>query len=265
MICASRLTLTGPIAGLGNNPANASESPTPISIRIRQPTVVNPAEDTLDESHGGYSTDCLDVEGYSPHDGNQPSDHISSIYAGYLPESQYSHHPPPEYFLHSTPGQNDTEENYLPPRPSSPALSVRPPSVADSVVSRVHRASRPTTRGRRSSPMSNAPRRRAVSPSPAPTCRNVSEAPPDISVPELPLPKSRTSGEPIRHGHASNVVTLFESPASPPPKSGLRPMIGIDRYEKHRMVTVENVMKSHVCPPLTIQFMRWVFGSGFGK
>lgn len=51
-------------------------------------------------------------------------------------------------------------------------------------------------------------------------------------------------------------MTIGFDQLPPPPIGRLRPMIGIDRYEKHSMVTVENVVKTHVCPPVTTHFTR---------
>jgi hypothetical protein len=129
-------------------------------------------------------------------------------------------------------------------RCSSPA-----PSIVASVTSQVYHASRPASRVRRPSPMRNTSHRRARSSTPASARQSVHDAPP-----ELPQPDSQTS-ESIHRGRPSTAVSF--GPILPAPsKDRLRPMIGIDRYEKHKMVVVEDVINPHVFPPVTAQFMR---------
>ena len=284
VICASRLppplTVT-PIAG-GDSESPVIASPSPVSIQIRGPTILNPA-DILEESNGN-NTDHLDAEGWgrgpisgspdfsgyhkepdhiridlpshregstssSPVTPSRPNSTHSSRYSyrptsqysgfrpGDLPWSQYSHHPPSEHSYRSPPSLNGAESaarGYLAerpsPRPSSPARSARPPSIAGSVSSRVYRVSRPITRVRRPSPMANAPLHGDRSPTPASFLQSVHETRSDVSGPEPPQPESRATA--------------------------LRPMIGIDRYEKHKMVTVEIIDKNNVCSPVTTQFPR---------
>ena len=67
---------------------------------------------------------------------------------------------------------------------------------------------------------------------------------------------------PSEHSHRSpsnlNSAELVEFgpiPA-PSPKGILRPTVGIDRYEKHKMVIVEEGAKSYACPPVTTEFLR---------
>ena len=75
------------------------------------------------------STGQEDPSSDSPVIPSLPASHPPSQYAGYCPPSQYSHHPP-------------SGDSYR----SAPHLSS--PSVAGSITSRVHRASRPATRVR---------------------------------------------------------------------------------------------------------------------
>jgi len=181
-------------------------------------------------------------------------------HGGHRPPSQYSHHPPSEYSYRSPRNLDGAEaaaRGYLhgPPstRPSSPAPSVRPPSIAGSVTSQVYRASRPTTRVPRPSPMRNTSRIRRRPPTPASVRQSVHEAPPEF--PELPQPGSRTSGS-IHRDRPS--TTTGPGPVLPPPESEgrLRPMVGIDRYERHMAVVVDDVPHHHVAPPVTTQFVR---------
>ena len=297
VICASRLPppLT-PIAG-GDTPI---ASPTPISIQVRHPTILN-TEDTLYETRENQSTEHLGVNSYfleesgsisrSPDSAGQhhepepihavmsPHREVHTSYHPYppvipsRPHSQYSHRPPSQYSVHRPPSQYShrpasqysyrsppnvsgaeaAARGYLhaPPstRPSSPALSIHPPSVAGSDASHVYRASRPTTRVRRPSPMRNTSQRRARSSTPASTRQSVHDPPPPVP-PEHPQPESRTSiSIPDRHSAAAN------SEQALPLKDTLRPMIGIDRYENHKAVTIEDVLRTHICPPATTQFV----------
>ena len=293
VICASRLPppLT-PIIG-GDAPIIAS--PTPISIRVRQPTILSP-EDSVDEPLENGVAGHRTIDGYFLEEGRQTSgppnsaDHDdecdsmrpggfasnSSVIpsrppsqcsyrpvskcAGYRTGSHHSHRPSsdhPNNYPTNLSGAEAAARGYLTipslPRPSSPALSVRPPSIAGSVASYVYRASRPSSRVRRPSPMGNAPRRRDRSLTPAPVHQSVDDIVPDI---REPRPESRAG---YIHRERHNLAISF-GPSPPSPQKGkLRPMIGIDRYEKHKNIIVESVVNNHVCPPVTTQFVRWVF------
>ena len=304
VICASRLPpspLT-PIAG-GDTPSIASPSE-PISIEVRQPTILNP-EDILEESHESNS-DRLGGAGYflgrrrsnsrspdfthyhdepspirvvphlnreesissSPVTPSRPDSILSSRYSSHT-ASQYggsrpgywseSHRLPSGHPYHSSPSLNGAESaarGYLherpSPRPSSPAQS-----VAGSVTSRVYRGSRITTRVRRPSPMAHTPRRGDRPPTPASVRPSVHETHPDVPVPELPQPEPRTAGS--LHRDRNSVAVSPDPSTAPPPEGVLRPAIGIDRYEKKKMVVIEDVIKHHVCLPVTTKFVRWVF------
>jgi len=231
------------LTSIADDDAPAIVSPTPISIQIRQPTILN-IEDTLYETHENHGTEQLGADDrflgesrpvsrspdsighhHEPHTSHTPgilsrphSQHSHcppSQYPIHRPSSQYSHRSASQYSYHSPPNPNGAQaaaRGYLhaPPstRPSSPALSIPPPSVAGSDTSHVYRDSRPTTRVRRSPPMRNTSQRRARSSTPASARRSV-----------------------------------------------LRPMIGIDRYENHRAVTIEDSLRTHICSPVTTQFV----------
>ena len=311
VICASRLPhpLT-PIPG-GDTPIAS-----PISIQVRHPTILSPA-DTVDESHENHNSGHLGIDGYfleasgpisrspdsasyrhepesihvilpphredytsnspvtpsrplsensyhptSQHPGYRPP----SQYSGYRPSSQYSH-PPPSQHSYRSPAYLDGAEaaargyHKAPPstRSTSPALSVHAPSVrapsvyapsfTGSVASHVYRASRPTARVRRPLPTRNPSQQGARSSTPASARQSVHNAPP-----ELPQPEPRTSGS-IHRDRLSMGVSF--GPVSPvTPKDRLRPMIGIDRYEKHKEVVIEEVFNPYVSPPVTTQFVR---------
>ena len=291
VICASRFPppLT-PITG-GDTPI---ASPTPISIQIRHPTILDP-EDTVYETHETPSGDFLGVDGYFL-EGNRPisrslgsptyheaesirivlplhqedrgsdspvipsqsisqhSGRSASQYSVYRPQSRYSIRPPSQCSNHShLSGAEAAARGYLhaPPYPgrSSPVPSVRPGSIAASVSSRVHRASRPRTRVPRPSPMRNTSKQRGRSPTPASPPQSAHDIPP-----ELPQPESRSSGTLYPDCPST---TLSVGPASLGPLAdGLRPMVGIDRYEKQKKFVIEEVTYSHVSPPVTTEFLR---------
>ena len=300
VICASRFPppLT-PIPG-GDTPI---ASPTPISIQVRQPTILNPA-DTLYETHENYSNEHLGVDGYflegsgpisrsldsaAHHDEPEdihvvipshreehvvnhpviPSRPPSRPHSGYShrptsqnsaqrPPSHYSHRPH-SFYSHYSPsylnGAEAAAHGYGHPNvPPSPSCStpVRAPSIAGSVASRAHRAPRPTTRVPRPSPMRNASRRRRPSTS-ASTRKSVHDAPP-----EHPQPESRTSVS-IHSDRHSMAVSFGPALPTLEPGDRLRPMIAVDRYEKQKEVVIDDVINPHTFPPVTTQFVRWVF------
>ena len=99
--------------------------------------------------------------------------------------------------------------------------------------------------------MTSVPRRGDTPPTPSLIYQGVHDARLDVPIPGHPQPESQSLG--------SVHSVSFDPSLSPLPKGKLRPMVGVDRYEKHKMVTVEKVVKKHVCPPVTTQFLRWVF------
>ena len=102
--------------------------------------------------------------------------------------------------------------------------------------------------------MPNAPRRGDRSRTPVSVRRSVHEIHPDVPVPELPQPESRTT-ESVSRDRNSVAVSFGPLPA-PQPQGKLRPMIGIDRYEKQKDVIVTEVDQNPVCPPVTTEFIR---------
>ena len=242
VICASRLP--PPFTSIAGGDTPVIASPSAISIEVRQPAILNP-EDALGESYEDGSTDNGDVDDYFQAK--------NSPIPGSPGFTNHSCHPPPNLN-----GAESAARGYLherpPPRSPSPALSARTPSVVSSVASRVYRASRPTTRVRMPSPMANVPRHGERSFTPISVHQSVHGTCPGVFVPEFPRPDSRTTGS-VHHDRSSVAVSSGSS-LPPPPKGRLRPMVGINRYEKHKMVAVENVVKNHVCPPVTTQFLR---------
>ena len=240
-------------------------SPIPISIQIRHPTIPT---DAVHETHENHNHELLGVGGYfladsgpilrapdfptyhdepesihvvlPPHgEDHAPSDVVITNLPASRPLSQYSHRPDLRY---SAP---------RPPGCSSPTsfVSIRPPSVAGSTTSRVYRASRPTTRVPRPSPMRGGSRRWARSSTPVSARQSMPHVPSDL------LRSEPQATESIRHGHPSTAVSF--GPALPvPQKDRLRPMIGIDRYEKQKAVVIEDEVHRHVSPPVTTRFGR---------
>lgn len=274
-ICASRLpptTLT-PIVS-GDTPVISSR--TPVSIQVRKATILDP-EDPLYETQEDHSPDHLGVDGHHPEGSSaisrshNPTGHHGEYEYAHAtlpqgredptssslvipsrpnsrPPSRHSHRPPSEYSYRSPSyltGAEAAAQGYLhgPPSPG-------PSSVAGSVASQVYRAPRPTTRVRMPSPMRNTSRRRARPATPVSGHQSVHEVPPEV--PALSQTEPRISIS-IHHGPRSTVVSI--GPATNP-RGRLRPMIGVDRYEKHKIVVIEDAIKTHVFPPVTTQFVR---------
>ena len=292
VICTSKLPPPLPSIPGGDTPI---VSPTPISIQVRHPTISSP-RDAIQETHENPNRDLLNVDSYflegsgqisrspdSPTFHHEPeSIHIVSPidqeghgfhppvtpsrpisqYSGrsisqhsiYRPQSQYSTRPPSHYSNRShLNGAEVAARGYLnaPPLPgrSSPVQSIRPPSIAGSVSSHVYRAPRPKTRVARPSPMRNASKHRARSSTPASPRHSLDEVPP-----ELPQLEPRTS-ESLHPQRPSTTVSF--APASPaPPEVILRPMVGIDRYEKVKKVVIEEKVHPHICSPVTTIFVQ---------
>jgi len=285
VICASRFPppLT-PIVG-GDTPI---ASPTPVSIQVRQPTILN-REDTVCEAQDNHGREYLGVDGYflegiepisrstdSPtlhHEPESihaaPPSHRENRGPNYpvIPSrpisqhsghsgSQYSYRPqpryPPSHYSNRShlSGAEAAARGYLnaPPGCSSPVPSVRPGSVTGSVSSRVYRASRPKTRVPRPSPMRNASKRRPRSSTRTSPRHSLHGAPP-----EPPRPESGTS-ESLHRDRPSTTVS-FDPALLAPQKDRLRPIVGIDRYEKQRVV-IEDVINTHIFPPVTTEFVR---------
>jgi len=201
-----------------------------------------------------------DHESHSPVIPSRPisqySGHSGSQYSVYRPQSQYSIRPPSQYSNRSYHnGAEAAARGYLhappPPLPgrSSPIQSNRPPSIANSVASRVYRASRPRTRVARPSPMRNTSKHRARSSTPASSRHSLHEVPP-----EVPQLEPRTSGSP--HPQRERPSTTVSFVPADPPKDRLRPMVGVDRYEKAKKVIIEDKIHPHVYPPVTTEFVR---------
>ena len=288
-ICASQFPPPlSPIAG-GDTPI---ASPTPISIQVRHPTILNPA-DTVYETHDDHSSEHLGVDGYflegsrpilrSPdsvrhHHAEPESIHTTtpphredntsnspvipsrppsrpSQYS-YRSPSQYSHRPPSRLSYRSPSyldGAEVAARGYLNAPPSlarsTPAPSAHAPSVAGSAPSQVHHASRPSSRVRMPWPIRDTSRHEVRPSTPTSTRQSVHNAPA-----VLPRPESRASGS-IHRDRPSTAVSSG-SVSLAPPKERLRPMIGIDRYNKQKQVVVQKVINSHISSPVTTQFVR---------
>ena len=290
VICASRFppTLT-PIAG-GDTPIT---SPIPASIQVRQPRTSS-HEDAACETHENHSQERSNVDpmggglivgspdstGYRrepepihailpPHREDSASPIIpfrppsqysyrsTSQYSVHRSPSQYSRRPPSQHPYHSPPNLNGAEaaareyfDGSQSPRCSSPVPSVYPPSVAAAGASQVYHASRPISQVRRLQQMRNPPRRRVEFPTVAPNHHGIHDPPP-----ELPRPESRTSGSIHRHRPDAKVTDpghVLQAPS----KGKLRPMVGIDRYEKQKAIVIEAVVNLHIASPVTTQFTR---------
>ena len=290
VICASRMPpqLT-PIAG-GNTPVIAS--PTPI-FRIRGATILD-SEDLLHEPPEVYSNDHLGVDGSyldgsgtisrlhssprhrddheyihpippqnredsTPNSPVMPPRPVSRPHSwhhpAYRPRSQPQHARPPSAYSFRSPshlnGAEVAARGYLhaPPSPKPSSLApTRPPSVAGSTY--VYRAPTPTPRVRRPSPMRNMSQRTDRPPTLISIGQNVLEVPPDVP----PLPQSQSRISVSVHLDTHSTVVNFERAENP--EGGLRPMIGIDRYGKHRAVVVERQVYTYILAPVTTDFVR---------
>jgi hypothetical protein len=276
VICASRLPPPRihppptPITG-GDTPVITSPT-VPISIQARRPTILDPG-DPLYETQENYSNEHPNVNSHNPEgSGSIPRSHNSAghhnegeytsssqysyrqpHHAGYPLPSQYPQRPSSVHSYRSALHLNGSEaaaRGYAPPssRPSSPACSLRPASIADSFTSQAYRAPRPTTRVRVPLPMRNVSRPRdRLS---APTLARLHEVPPEGP----PLPQSRSQTSVSIHPDPRGTVVSIGPILGP--QGTLRPMIGIDRYEIHKQVVIKDVVNTHIFTPVTTQFVR---------
>ena len=232
----------------GSRPISRSTGPPTIH---HEPEHIHVPLPPHQEDHGSHSPviPSRPISQYSGRSGSQ--------YSGYRAQSQYSIHPPSQYSNCShLNGAEAAARGYLdaptPQRRSSPAPSVRsarPGSIANSVSSRVYRAPRPKTRVARPSPMRNTSKHGARSSTPASPRHSVHDV-----RPELPQLEPRASGS-LHHERPSTTIS-FAPASSDPPKDRLRPMVGVDRYEKVKKVVIEDIVHPHVCPPVTTEFVR---------
>ena len=274
VICASRLP--------HRPPSLESDNETP-SIGIHRPTV-----DDIDDRHGYHMNSradhLLDANNLLPgrsqpisgpsnavtyheepdtidaplvpnrEDSTRPNSPGSGSSSPYHGEPQYPRRLTPGYSHRSPPDLDGAELaacGYLPSWPSASAQIFRPRSVAGSDSPHVYHASRPTTPVQRPYPMTNSPRRRNRSVTPASARRSAYEAPPDV-----PRPNRRKSqvAVPVSQDYSNTGISSY--PMSAPPEGRLRPMIGIDRYEKHKKIKIEETINQQEFPPVTTQFIR---------
>lgn len=249
VICVSRLPppLT-PIAG----DAPIIAAPRPISIQARQPTTSSNEDSLSYATPDDHNTRHRGVDGCFLEEGRQVSRSPDS--AGHHDKSESTHavlppnredltsdspvvpsrptaYPPSRYSYRSPPHLDSAEvavRGYLhappSPRPSSPGLSVHPPSITGSVTSQTDRTPRLVTRVR--TPFLELP--------------EPPQSEPRMSVSILPDPHSTT----VNFGPASNL------------KGRLRLMAAINRYENHKKIVVQNDIGRYICPPVTTQFVR---------
>lgn len=286
VICASQFPPSPTLIAGGDTPTSTLPTPGLTSIQVRQPETVNP-EDTVYETHENYNREHLDADPvggrpilqatgmslslstpscfhseritpFLPSLSNPPPQdpYRSTLqHPAYRSPSQFAYHPPPQH-PHHTPLNLDGAEvaarNYLDgsrsPRCSSPVASIYPRPVAAAGASQVYHASRPISQVRMLQQMRNPPRRRVEFPTSAPTHQGVRNPR------EFPPPEPRTSGS--IHCHRPDATTKPGRVLPAMSKGSLRPMVGIDRYEKHKAIVIEASINSHVSPPVTIQFVR---------
>ena len=204
-----------------------------------------------------YSATVLPNNSRPPSRSHRPVSPHGEYHLGYRPGSPYSHHSPSESTHHSLPYPNSAEgaasgSHLAPPLPGPPSSvrSTRTPSIASSVSSRVYSAPRPSTPLRTPYPITDPPRRRNRSPSPASTRRRVHGSP--LGAPEPHQAVHRIAGSVYRDSHS---VTASCRPSAAPPEGKLRTILGISRHEKHRKVEIEDTNENHVLPPVTTDFV----------
>ena len=187
---------------------------------------------------------------------HRPASLRSESRLGYRSGPQYPHRPPLESAHHSLPHLNGAEAAargslLAPPlsgHPSS-AQPTRTPSIASSTSARVYSAPRPSTPVRMPRPITDLPTRRDRSSTPASTRRRVHETPLGTSEPHQAL--HQTAGSVHRDSH--NVTAGFR-PSAALPEDKLRPMIAINRHEKHRKVEIEDASENPILLPVTTDF-----------
>lgn len=209
-------------------------SPTLISTQVRQPTIQNPP-DTTHETRQNHCNERLGVDGYF----TEESKPISRS-----PNPASHHHEPEPIHVVPSPHREDHAYNssVILSRPPSPSYMNNPEAAARGYLnappSSTCSTPRPTVEVRRST-------------TPASVRQSAHNAPP-----ELLQPESQTSVSTHSDHHS---VTVSFGPALPTLESGdrLRPMIGIDRYEKQKQKRmVINVINPCVFPPVTTHFVR---------
>ena len=276
VICASQLPpqLTS-IAG-GDTPQVVIDESPAIPIAVRRPTIDN----TPQEYHENNGADSPDVNDYKLSESEPISrspdtaprydepDPIEGAFSQNREEStsnspvtpsrnnarppSRSHRPASLHAEHHLGLPSEPQSSHRPLSESGyhspPYQSSRPPSVTSSTSSRVYRASGPFTPVRTPHPITDAPRRRNRPHTPASTRQEVHEEP--LDAPELREVVPQTSG----FSHHDRSATARPRPSTTPPGGGLRPMLGINRYEKNRKVTIEETSEIHVLPPVTTEF-----------
>ena len=227
-------------------------SRSPDSVRLHDEP--EPIEDVLsqnpEDSTSNSPATVSPSNSRPPSRSHRPASPHTEHRLGYLPGPQYSHRPPSESAHHPLPYLNGAEAAASGSLLVPPTQSTRPPSIASSVSSRVYSASKPFTPLRTPYPITDAPRRKNRSSTPASARRRVHEAP--LEAPELHQAVHHTSGSIHRDSHSA--TTSFR-PSTTLPEGPLRPMIAIARYEKHRKVKIEEASGNHVLLPITTEFV----------
>ena len=207
-------------------------SPTLISTQVRQPTIQTPP-DTVHETREYHYNERLGVDGYFLEESRPISRSPNP--------ASHQHEPEPIYIIPSPHREDHASNSVILSRPPSPSYMNNPEAAARGYLnappSSTCSTPRPTIEARRST-------------TPASVRQSAHNAPPVLLQPE-----SQTSVS--THGDRHSVAVSF-GPALPTPEAGdrLRPMIGIDRYEKQKMVVIENVINPHIFLPVTTKFVR---------
>ena len=194
-------------------------SPIPTQIRVCQSTILSP------EAHENHSHEHLGTDGYFLAESGQISR---------SPDSPTHHHESEPIHVVAPPhGEDHASSN-----PVTPPLSISQPlSVYSYRPDSQYSAHRAPSQYSYCSYLDGAEAAARGYTPPSPEC------------PEPRTPDSIDSSCP------STAISF--GPALPAPsKDRLRPMIGIDRYEKQKAIVVEDTVHRHVFPPVTTRFVR---------
>ena len=244
VICASRLPPPLTLVTGGDTPL-ANESPT-IPVAVQGPTI----DDTRQECHENDSADRSDVDNYM----------LSEIKPVSRSSDSVRHHDEPDP-IEDVLSQNREDSTQNCPATISPSNS-RPPSRSHRPAS-LHAEHR--LGYRTGSQHSHRPPSESAYYSPPYLSDREAAASGSVFVPpHLGPPSSTQSTRPASIVHQTTgsipasivhqTTGSIDSDRTAPPEGRLRPMIQIERYEKHRVGKLRRTIRKLVLPPVTTEF-----------
>ena len=239
VICASRLPP-------GDSGTPVITSPGPIPTQVRQPTISSDSDSLSYATLEDQTTEHRGVDDHHLEEGRQ----VQLDSAGHRDESESTHVVlPPPIITSPTPipirrlrtlGPGDplyeTEENYSNDHSGVDGYRL----AASGTISK-----------------SNSNQDENEHTHIVPQNEDITDSP---VIPSLPIsrPHSQYSRSQPHHAgypppwqHSQPLPSMYRAP-----NDRLRPMIGIDRYERRELVVVENEINEHILPPVTTQFVR---------